>query len=94
MSRRLWARRIKDYTFNIKTYRRFLAMILGSVLLNVLLILLISYSYLTQGAAQYYSTDGVTMPVELKPLAHPNESSTPLLPPGPPVDNKIKIIPE
>lgn len=65
--------------FYVNTYRTICTILIVSMLLNVLLVWLIEYTYLDRPSPVYYSTNGVTPPQELIPMSEPNETSIPLL---------------
>jgi len=51
-----------------------------SVILNFVFLGTLQYRYMHMPKIDFYTTDGITMPVKLTPLSAPNMSSTPLLP--------------
>jgi intracellular multiplication protein IcmM len=63
-------------------------------MLNLILGIGIVYSYLQLPARNYYSTDGITPPARLTPLAQPNYSSTPLLADDQEAESNQKAIPQ
>lgn len=69
-------------------------MVVLSLLLNLLLCGGIIYTYFHQPERDYYATNGITPPVYLTPLAKPNNTSNPLLPPDPINTNDTKVIPQ
>lgn len=56
---------------------------MGSIILNIALILGIYQKLVNVVEPSYYATSGVKPPIQLKGLSHPNYSSTALLPPDP-----------
>lgn len=61
------------------TYRWGVIVLLASVALNVLLGFAIFQIYFNEPERDFYATDGVTPPVKLAPIDHPNDSSSALL---------------
>lgn len=93
MSRTTWALIKRSKRFYTNTYRRVSVALLISSGLNVLLVLSIYFTYFTQPAREYYSTNGVTAPVILTPREQPNNAATPLLRTDTDVVSDNKIIP-
>ncbi|MGQ3888115.1 type IVB secretion system protein IcmM/DotJ [Legionella sp. CNM-1927-20] len=94
MSRQSWNRIKQSKSFYVMTYRRALKFLLLSMALSVFFCVAISYVYLNRPERTFYATSGITPPIELTPLATPNYSSQPLLPPDPVDDNEEKAIPQ
>ncbi|WP_419420334.1 type IVB secretion system protein IcmM/DotJ [Legionella sp. D16C41] len=94
MSRQSWNRIKQSKSFYVVTYRRALKFLLMSMAINVFFCLVISYLYLNKPERAFYATNGITPPIELTPLATPNYSSKPLLPPDPVDENEEKAIPQ
>ncbi|VEG90790.1 type IVB secretion system protein IcmM/DotJ [Legionella spiritensis] len=94
MSRETWEIIKNSKSFYVKTYRRVSTMIIMSLVLNVILVCGIYYSYFNQPTREFYATNGVTPPVKLKPLAAANESAQALLAPDPNNIEAVKEIPQ
>ncbi len=63
-------------------------------MVNLCLGVAIYYVYFGQPLNDFYATNGVTAPDLLTPMDIPNNTSVPMLPSDPDVDNNIKVIPE
>lgn len=79
--------------FYVSTYRKALTLTMGSLFLNILLILGIIYAYIQTPRTHFYATNGAIALMsitdqpekyELQPLDQPNYSDQALLPPDPP----------
>lgn len=79
MSQGVWNLIKSSKRFNVHIYRQLIRWLVFSLALNVMLCLLVSRIYFTRPDFNFYSTDGVTPPIELEALSAPNESATPLL---------------
>lgn len=82
--------------FYVTSFRTCTLFLYLSLLLNLIFGLGIYYSYFHKPLRTYYATNGVTAPERLAPMAHPNNTSYPLLPPDP-VDDLLqqdKALPE
>lgn len=94
MSRETW-NIIKDSKlFYVRTYRRGGTWLVVSLCLNLLMGLTIYYLHLHQPERDYYATSGIIPPIELKAMAEPNYSATPLLPPDQTSDDEQRVIPQ
>ncbi|TAL63500.1 MAG: phosphoesterase [Legionella sp.] len=94
MSRNSWAQIKENKNFNVLIYRRGLMALVFSLGLSCLLVLLIFNRYLARPNPDYYATNGALPPIMLTALPAPNMSSTSLLPPDPPNDERVKVIPQ
>jgi intracellular multiplication protein IcmM len=65
-----------------------------STLVNLLFGLFISYIYLHEPQRDYYATSGISPPIKLDYMLTPNMSDHPLLDSDPPLDDKIREIPQ
>lgn len=82
--------------FYVSTFRACTRLLYISLLINLILGVAIYYVYFHQPSRNYYATNGVTAPEPLAPMAQPNNSSYPLLPPDPvdPLLQQDKALPE
>ncbi len=94
MNREMWGIIKNSKAFNVNVYRRGLTSIIVSLGLSCFFGLLLFYLYLSQPERNYYATNGVTPPVQLKPLSARNMSSNALLEPDPPSVPEQKLIPQ
>lgn len=94
MSRDTWHLRMSSKRFNVSLYRWLGSLVTISLLVNVILCFLVSRIYFSRPDYIYYSTNGVTKPVQLTPLPSPNESSEPLLGSDPSETYMVKQVPE
>ena len=94
MSGDTWNKIIRSKGFYIRTYRAAGKSLIISLLINIFLALAIYYGYFNQPIRDFYATSGITPPVQLKPLDHPNNTATPLLPADIPSENSVKAIPD
>ncbi|MBA2648248.1 MAG: phosphoesterase [Legionella sp.] len=94
MNREAWNLIKQNKNFYIHVYRRGIKVLIGMLIINGLLQLLIFYFYLVQPEPNYYETNGVTEPRQLKPRSIPNYTSVPLLEPDPPPENLERDIPQ
>ena len=94
MSKAAWALIKSSNNFNVNVFRRGLSVLLVSLILSCVLGLWIFHTYVHRPERDYYATNGVTAPVQLKGLLAPNNSSEALLEPDPPTDNTPKVIPQ
>lgn len=62
-------------------YRRSVIMLMIMNFLSYALFAACIFVWLTQAPSDYYSTSGVTNPIQLQPLDQPNRRSVPLLKP-------------
>ena len=79
MSRGTWTKIRQSNRFYVETYRWAVIALFFSVMLSAILSVAIYYVYSGRGQPDFYATDGVTPPVPLKALNHPNYSSGALL---------------
>lgn len=93
MPRATWRTTIASRNFYVHTYKRVLAVLVFSIMINLLLSLLIAYIYLGRTTPAYYVSNGMTSPMQIKPMDAPNESSHPLLASEPSTEG-VKVIPE
>ena len=96
MSRHRWNLIKQSKHFYVRMYRGIGSCLVFLCALNVLLVLSVVQLYLSRKMPDFYATYGDTPPVELTPLNHPNESSTPLLleDVGDTGDSIMKIMPQ
>lgn len=94
MSKTTWALIKSDKNFNVQVYRRGLTFLIISLLLSGALGIFIAKIFLHEPERDYYSTDGVTPPVQLKAMFSRNMSSQALLDPDPATFNEEKVIPQ
>ncbi len=94
MSREAWALIQQNKNFNVHIFRRGLTALIVSLGLSCIIVLLMFYTYLREPEPDYYATDGITPPIQLQPLLDANNSSTWLLPPDPPNDDSVRVIPQ
>ncbi|KTC66537.1 Dot/Icm secretion system protein ImcM [Legionella adelaidensis] len=94
MSRGAWNLTKQSKRFYVQTYRRAGTSLVVSLLINLLLGLGIYYTYFHLPEPDFYSTDGITPPVQLTPMDEPNRSSVPLLASDQESDYGNKVIPE
>lgn len=79
MSRGTWTRIRQSNRFYIDTYRRGVIALLVSVSLNAFLGVAVYHTYFSQPEPDFYATDGITLPVLLTAMDHPNNSPNALL---------------
>lgn len=94
MSREAWALIKQDKNFNVNVYRRGIISLIVSLGLSCIIVLLMFYTYITEPEPDYYATNGMTPPIKLQLLLAPNLTSTALLPPDPPDDDGVRVIPQ
>lgn len=94
MSRAAWALIKNSNNFNVNIFRRGLSVLLVSLIFSGVLGFFIFRSYIHTPERDYYATNGVTAPVQLKGLSGPNNSPEPLLEPDPPTDDAPRVIPQ
>lgn len=94
MSRGTWALTKQNKNFNVLIFRRGLTALILSLIVSIITVVVIFYIYIHRPEPDYYATNGATPPIMLKGLLAPNESSTALLPPDPPTDNGVRVIPQ
>ena len=80
--------------FYVNSFRKAVLFLFVSLVLNCLLIVGIYYKYITKPARDYYATDGIGAPIQLKSMLQPNYSSQALLPPDPTNLTVQKAIPD
>lgn len=94
MGRNAWNLIKDDKNFNVRIYRRGLTVLILSLVLSVIFGAFITKTYLQRPERDYYSTDGITPPVQLTPMLTPNKSSKPLLDSDPVETTDSKTIPQ
>lgn len=94
MSREAWTLIKHHKNFNVNVYRRGLAVLTISLIINSILGALMFYEYIREPERDYYATSGITAPVQLKSMPTPNMSSEALLDPDPSSDNDLRVIPQ
>lgn len=94
MSRENWNHIRQSKNFFVYLYRKTSRVLIFSLILNLLLSYLAVHLFLNRPQSTYFSTDGITPPVELTGMSTPNESSTPILGSEPKADTEVKEIPE
>ncbi len=95
MSIQAWNTIKSSKFFYVKTYRQLSTMLFISLVVNVILGVLVYFSYINLPARDFYSTNGITPPAKLTPMLTPNRSSQALLAPDPEInDNQVKVIPQ
>ena len=94
MSRGTWRLIEQSKRFHVRTYRKAGSALIVSVFINLMLGLGIYYLYFNQPEHDFYATNGVTSPEMLTPMDTRNDTSVPLLPNDPDIDNEIKVMPE
>lgn len=80
MSKAIWQKIKNSKRFYVRSYRKLGSILLGSVFINVLLGLSVTYEFLTMPEPDFYATYGEIPPIKLFEMNSPNYSSTPLLP--------------
>ena len=93
MSRGAWDQIKSSKRFNVLIYRKLGSILVFSLVHNVMLCILVSRIYFSRPDIAFYSTDGVTPPVEIEALAAPNDSSVPLLKSDPPSAKEQEQVP-
>ncbi len=94
MTRMVWRAIIAEKSFYIKGYRWLLSMIIISLLLSLLLCVAIGYVYFHQKPNDFYATNGVMLPIQLRAFDVPNYTSEHWLQPDPMIPSRKKLIPE
>ncbi|KTD21065.1 type IVB secretion system protein IcmM/DotJ [Legionella londiniensis] len=94
MSRRAWQIIKNSKGFYVRTYRSSIRVLVISIFLNLILGVLIYYTYFSRPEPDFYATNGVTPPVQLTPLDQPNYTSEPLLPDEVETETDNKVIPQ
>ncbi len=94
MSKDDWEIIKQNKDFYVLIYRRGLSALICFLILSCVIVLLIFFKYLSLPEPDYYATNGATPPIMLKALLEPNMSSTALLPPDPPSDDMVRVIPQ
>lgn len=94
MSRSRWNTIKQSKMFFIATFRKGATALLVSLIINCLLVMGIYYLYINRPEPDYYATNGITPPVQLRSMLTRNYSSTALLPPDPGEVEGNKPIPE
>jgi len=78
----------------VHAYRRGLMLLLFFSLINVVLGLLITTTYIHEPERDYYASNGVKSPEKLAAMTTPNMSGTPLLPPDPDSGVEVRPVPQ
>lgn len=94
MSREKWELIKHAKNFNVRIFRKGTTTLIGSLIVNVLLVIMIFYVYINQPLRDFYATNGEMPPIKLTAMLEENKKSTALLPPDPPEENVQKEIPE
>jgi intracellular multiplication protein IcmM len=94
MSVKTWNLIKRTRNFYVRTYRSVETVIVISVIINVGLILGITYTYAIQPEPDYYATYGEAAPVPLIAMDAPNYSSQPLLAEDSNQDSDVRAIPQ
>ncbi len=94
MNREKWAKIKNNKNYNVRIFRRGTSVIMVMLVFIFILQILILYFYLGQPEPDFYSTNGVTEPMKLRPLAAPNNTSVFLLAPDPPIVNFDRDLPQ
>jgi len=94
MSRETWELAKRHKNFNVQIYRRGLMAVICSLGLSCVIVLVAFYKYVDMPEPDYYATNGARPPIMLNALLAPNSSSTAILPPDPPTDDVVKVIPQ
>ena len=94
MGKETWAQIKGSKNFNVQIYRRSLAVLMGSILLNGIMGALLFYLYLHYPERDYYATSGIIPPIQLQSLPSPNNSAKALLSNDPPTVVEQKLIPQ
>lgn len=94
MSRNAWALTKQNKNFNVVIFRRGLTALILSLLVSVITVVVMFYIYIHRPEPDFYATNGATPPIMLEALSAPNQSSTALLPPDPPTDDGVRVIPQ
>lgn len=66
-------------TFVRNSFRKVIVLLFFSLVLNALFAFGIYNKFINRETPPFYATNGITPPIELNPLSHPNYSSKPLL---------------
>jgi len=93
MSRQTWDLIKNGKGFYIATYRKLASVLVWSMFFNIVLSLSVYYVYFQEPEPDYYSTNGITPPLELTPMSEPNETSRPLLATDVEANEGRKLIP-
>ncbi|HAF87635.1 MAG: phosphoesterase [Legionellaceae bacterium] len=94
MNREKWQNIKNTRYFYVVIYRKLLSIIAISVALNILLCFAIIFTYWHQPQGDFYATNGMTPPIQLKVLNQPNNTSQALLASDIKNDDNSKIIPD
>ena len=65
--------------FYVSSFRKLGQIIVLSMALNVVIIMAMAYIFFHQPSPKYYSTNGISYPIQLKSMGHPNHSSVAML---------------
>ena len=94
MSRGTWNRIKLSKFFYVQTYRRLILLIVASQAFNIMLCVVIIFLHIYKPEQTFYSTNGVTQPVQLEALDKPNYSEKALLSADPKETTESKPIPQ
>ena len=94
MSREKWDLIKHQKNFNVRVFRKGVKVLIGSLALNLIFGIFIFYEYINLPQRDYYATNGITPPMQLKAMLAPNYSSVALLEPDPPTVSVEKVIPQ
>jgi len=94
VSRYTWDLIKESKRFYVTTYRRLGTILLVSVIMNLTMAIGLFLLYVNQPEHDFYATSGVVSPVQLTPLAEPNNTSVPLLEADAPQGNDNKVMPQ
>jgi intracellular multiplication protein IcmM len=92
MPRKTWDEIKRSKRFNVYEYRASVLLLLFSLGLNLLLCIFACYTFIKEPEPDYYATNGITPPVQLKVMLKPNESPKPLLESEPVIDETYRSI--
>jgi len=93
MGRETWRLITGSKKFYITTYRRCLLVLVGSMAVNIVLLVGVYFVYFSEPERDYYATSGVTPPIQLTAYLTPNYAGNALLPPDPISNDQVKEIP-
>jgi intracellular multiplication protein IcmM len=94
MRREVWRLMIQSKRFYVSSFRFAENVLVFSLVISVLLGIGLFYADIHIPERHYYATNGSVPPTELTAMSVPNETSVPLLPDDPTVDNDTKLIPK
>lgn len=94
MSRGTWNKIKLSKFFYVQSYRYLILFVVASQAFNIIFCVVIIFLHLNKPAQTFYTTNGVTQPVELDSRNSPNNADEALLPPDPLETNDTKPIPQ